>query len=162
MNNIRSGAEVLQWAHTIADGKGEKFTPLSKGDMYAIANYILDITGELCRLKTDTPETVKTDTPQAETRVEPETRDDAPPPHITPVEPQERKIEMSMGCALHLQRIDAQKAYDKFLEAMKDHPKDKMVMDFSTGQASSFAAFSYWLTSPVTVSITGGDNGKAE
>ena len=58
MNNIRSGAEVLQWAHTIADGKGEKFTPLSKGDMYAIANYTLDISREICRLKTDTPDTV--------------------------------------------------------------------------------------------------------
>lgn len=40
---------------------------------------------------------------------------------------------------------DAQQAFDKFLSWCKDHPKEKEVMDFSTGEKSVAAAFAFWL-----------------
>ena len=42
MNNIKTTADVLEWAKTIVEAKGEKYIPLAKSDMLAIAQYIVD------------------------------------------------------------------------------------------------------------------------
>lgn len=158
MNNIKTENDVIDWAKTIADGKGEKFIALSKGDMFTIAKYILGIA--------DT-EPAQEQKPDAELPVHDADGMEVKPQ--APVETGTRKIEMSMGCALHLKGKDAQQAYDQYLDAVKNHPKAKNVMDFSTGQASTFAAFAYWLNQPVSVEIRGnsataegGLNGKEE
>ena len=41
MGKVNTEAEIVQWATTIVEGKGEKYIALSKGDQFAIAKYIL-------------------------------------------------------------------------------------------------------------------------
>lgn len=160
MNNIKTENDVIDWAKAIADGKGEKFIPLSKCDMFTIAKYILGISDAEPAPSTNppprlepTPEPAQEQKPDAESPVHDADGMEVKPQ--APVETETRKIEMSMGCALHLKGKDAQQAYDQYLDAVKNHPKAKNVMDFSTGQSSSFAAFAYWLNQPVTVVVKG-------
>lgn len=162
MNNIKTENDVIDWAKAIADGKGEKFIALSKGDMFAIAKYILGISDTEPAPSTNPhPRQEWTPAPAPDPDQKPDAElavHDADGVEVKPQAPAEtetRKIEMSMGCALHLKGKDAQQAYDQYLDAVKNHPKAKNVMDFSTGQSSSFAAFAYWLNQPVTVVIKG-------
>lgn len=45
MNKLNTADEIREWAKGIVDAKGEKFTPLSKGDLFAVASFILELDG---------------------------------------------------------------------------------------------------------------------
>lgn len=170
MNNIKTKEDVLAWAKMILDGKGEKYTPLGKADMFAIAKYVEYGYGNL------TEDLEVKDMPPPSSPEE----DDEPPkatatgvmsedkkPTIEEVKPTERdmctvstapkddmqKVTMTRGYALHHAQFTAQQAYDKFLEWSKEHPKEGSVMDFSTGVKSANAAFAYWLMENIVVEV---------
>ena len=119
-NKIENRADVLEWAQTIVEGNGEKFTVLSKGEQYVIAKAILDMT-------------TKEETPDAKPVME-----------VAEVIPAKGGV-MTRAEAFHREGFDAQKVFDKFLDWCKDHPQDREVMDFSNGKKSTDAAFAYWL-----------------
>ena len=163
MKKIETDADVLEWARTMVEAKGDKFTALSKGEQFVIAKYIMD-----CSIGAfhDTEPQEEPTPPQAE---EPkyEGTGDAPdpdglgtpsrtpvcPPNQTSEMPSTSKATMTRAYAYHRAGFDVQQAYDKFLEWCKEHPKCKEVMDFSTGHKSVDAAFAYWLGEIVTVDV---------
>lgn len=160
MNNIKTKADVLAWAKMILDGKGEKYTPLGKADMFAIAKYVAYGYGNLTEdleVKDDMPPPHSAETePQAE-KPSPEAEKPAEVPapvHTTNVPSGEkRKVTMTRGYALHHAQFTTQQAYDKFLAWSREHPKEGVVMDFSTGVKSTNAAFAYWLMENIVVDV---------
>lgn len=132
MNNIKTKEDVLGWAKIIVDGKGEKYIPLGKADMFAIAKYVAYGYGNL--------------TEDLEVKVDMPPPTDSGGPAVT-------KVTMTRGYALHRAGFTTQQAYDKFLAWSKEHPKEGMVMDFSTGVKSTNAAFAYWLMENIEVEV---------
>jgi len=166
MNNIKNDVDVLDWAKMISDGKGEKYIPLGKGDMYVIAQFVLrnaqclhnpplvDENGE--------PKMMPPSSEQPATAVG--TAD--PKPAIEEVRkptPEETSCTsggkdtttatMMRSYALHRAGYTVQQAYDEFLKWSKEHPKEATVMDFSTGVKSNNAAFAYWLAEIISVEV---------
>lgn len=157
MKKIETDADVLEWARTMVEAKGDKFTPLSKGEQFVIAKYIVASANGMSAAETvEKPE----QTTSTATKVE----DDIPPPPppmssvqgdsvTAPIEPPTSKATMTRAYAYHREGFDVQQAYDKFLEWCKSHPKSKEVMDFSTGHKSVDAAFAYWLGELIMVDV---------
>lgn len=142
---IQTADDVRTWAAMMVEAKGEKFTPLSKGEQYVIARYILsNAVGE---------------GPKPEQDVEQDKGMPEPPPQkameVPPPKTQEKVVNMSRGAAFHCKGLSAQQAFDEFLKWTADHAADSKVMDFSTGKQSIEAAFSYWLHEVITVHFTG-------
>lgn len=163
MKKIETDADVLEWARTMVEAKGDKFTALSKGEQFVIAKYIMDCsTGAF----PDTEPQEEPPPPQAEEPKDEEPRG-APdpdglgtlsrspvcPPNPPSEMPPTSKATMTRAYAYHRAGFDVQQAYDKFLEWCKEHPKCKEVMDFSTGHKSVDAAFAYWLGEIITVDV---------
>jgi hypothetical protein len=134
----------------IVEANGEKFTPLTKGDQYAIAKYILGV-GE----GTSKPTPVTEETQQDDTTLPPQDKPSEPPRAAVrdalnnPI----RTVTMTRGYAYHRANFTAQEAYDKYLEEVKKGSADKQVMDFSTGRQSHDAAFAYWLSETIEVDL---------
>ena len=42
MAKIQNETDIIKWAEGIVSANGEKFTPLSKGEQFLIAKYILE------------------------------------------------------------------------------------------------------------------------
>ncbi len=164
MKKIETDADVLEWARTMVEAKGDKFTALSKGEQFVIAKYIMDIAfgdGETPERDSVGKTAVN---PEAATATATKVEDDIPPPPppmpsvqgdsvSAPLDPPTSKATMTRAYAYHRAGLDVQQAYDKFLEWCKDHPKSKEVMDFSTGHKSVDAAFAYWLGEIITVDV---------
>ena len=172
MNNIKTKEDVLAWAKVIVDGKGEKYTPLGKADMFAIAKYMAYGNGDLTEdleVKDDMP-------PPTDPEAEPHAEEPSPDKDAavgtadektsteevktpvadttsTTVDSATTKVTMTRGYALHRAGFSTQAAYDKFLEWCKEHPKEGTVMDFSTGVKSSNAAFAYWLMENIVAEV---------
>lgn len=121
MNKIDTDSDVKEWAKMMVDANGEKFTPLSKGDQFAIARFIVN--------GLDGNPSIP----------------DSPPAS----EEEGTGEKVSRGLYFHSCGYDAQSVYDKFLEWSNQHPTEKEVMDFSNGQKSGSAAFAYWLCEEV-------------
>ena len=168
MNKIKTDVDVLDWAKMISDGKGEKFVPLGKGDMYVIAGFVLRNAQCIHNpptglTKADIPEETSPDKDAAVgTAAERPSPEEvwAPVAYTisttttsTAVDPEETKVTMTRGYALHRAGFSTQAAYDKFLEWSKEHPKEGTVMDFSTGVKSANAAFAYWLMENIVVEV---------
>ena len=167
MNNIKNADDVREWARMIVDAKGEKYTPLSKTDLYQIALCIME-TGEnaACGGDADT-----TQPPPAETVAPPTTSVEDNGKMPEPAKEQQkddgidtaalrsnllqpvRTAAMTRGYAYHRANFGVQEVYDKFLEWAKEHPKEGKVMDFSNGVQSANAAFAYWLAEVVEVEL---------
>lgn len=159
MNNIKSEEDIVKWASEIVGGGGEKFIPLSKSDMFAIATFILESRNGAAEGSIEEdgkkPESGEYPVPT------PETWDRDPPPYAeatattTSSVQQERTTSATMtrGYAFHRAGFTPQQAYDKFLEWAKEHPKEAAVMDFSNGVKSNNAAFAYWLCEIITIDI---------
>lgn len=130
MNNINTAEDVRTWAKTIVEADGNKFIPLSKGDMLAIAKYILSSEESTYVFTTTTSEGVQ---PNSEKYGDVDKSDSVP---------ENKHTRMYV---LHKEGISTQQAYDRYLEWAKEHPKDAVVMDFSTGVKSNVAGFAYWL-----------------
>ena len=159
MNNIKTADDVRQWAKMIVDAKGDKYTPLAKADMLAIAQFIVDVGGD-APAKPD--EANKAYVPPTETAVgtaddKPSEKDESKPTTAdtpsTKAEKQTSTATMMRSYALHRAGFTVQQAYDKFLEWSKEHPKEASVMDFSTGTRSANAAFAYWLAEIISVEV---------
>jgi hypothetical protein len=150
MNNIKTEQDVLEWAEMIVNGKGEKYVPLGKADMYAIANFVV-----VHSPSEPLPEPPPPPSPELVDKKPLPPEDKKPcnplPPSYTPAKT--TKAVMTRGYALHRAGFDTQQAYDKFLDWCKEHPKEGSVMDFSTGKKSSEAAFAYWLMENIEVEI---------
>ena len=168
MNNIKTESEVYAWAETIVNGKGDKYIPLGKADMFAIAEFVVKYSPSEPLQEIPPPPTG----PEAEPRAEKPSPDKAVGvvAEADPVEvelsaernfsttstsggPAVTKVTMTRGYALHRAGFSTQAAYDKFLEWCKEHPKEGMVMDFSTGVKSTNAAFAYWLMENIVVEV---------
>lgn len=165
---IRTDQEIVEWARDVSNAKGEKFTPLTKGDQFAIAQYIL------ANKKISPPSGDEQspldgqwlpEVPQGEslqeatgTEVTEVKNPDLIDPHAdwgkdpqeTPEEPKKeadgekgiirRQLLVNRG-------IDTpQKAFDEFLKYTERHREEAVVIDFSTGVQSTAAAFAWWLT----------------
>ena len=150
MKKIETNADVLEWARAVVDAKGEKFTALSKGEQFVIANYIYENaeSGEVLEEPTPAPQPAEEpkheDSPVSETPAEPV------PPH--PPQPPVTAT-MTRAYAYHRAEFDAQQVFDKFLEWVKEHPRANEVMDFSTGRKSPDAAFASWLGEVITIDV---------
>ena len=167
MNNITTADDVREWARMIVEAKGEKYTPLAKGDLYAIAKYVLEcgMSAEKPPEQPDvpSPEAIKTAVGTAKSIKDIEVEDGRFVSEdefrrrggSTSTADQDHTIETKvMRCVgLHEKGVAVQKAYDEFLEWSKSHPKEASVMDFSSGVRSNNAAFAYWLTELVTVKV---------
>lgn len=154
MGKIETEADVLEWARAVVEAKGEKFTALSKGEQFVIAKYVVDYSMAIPDMAPDTEPQEEPQAEQEDPHGDPETE----PLHPTPAAPvaDSTTATMTRGYAYHRAGCDAQQAFDKFLEWVKNHPKDGSVMDFSTGTKSVDAAFAYWLNELITLEIPRG------
>ena len=143
MKKIETVADVREWARSMVDANGDKFTPLSKGDQFVIAKYIVE---------TDKDMEARPDSAEMENAADslPKAEDNIPPPPRNPVP---CTATMTRAYAYHRAGFDVQQVYDKFLEWCNTHPKEKEVMDFSTGHKSIDAAFAYWLGELISVDV---------
>lgn len=168
--------DVCEWAKEIVAANGEKFTPLSKGEQYVIAQYILSLLPEVER----EPSADNGEEQPSESGADLKEREESPcedngvptdwcmskykegnpnspreyvPPTTEYVPP--TTATMTRGYAYHRAGLDAQQTFDKFLEWGKNHPKELSVMDFATGRKSSDAAFAYWLHEIIEDAPTG-------
>ena len=160
MNNIKTESEVYAWAETIVNGKGDKYIPLGKADMFAIAEFVVEYSPceplqEVPPPPPPSPEAEKSaDVPAKEEPAKDDKPYDPAPVYTTTVPSGEtRKVTMTRGYALHHAQFTTQQAYDKFLEWSRKHPKEGVVMDFSTGVKSTNAAFAYWLMENIVVDV---------
>lgn len=155
MKKIETDADVLEWAQTMVEAKGDRFTPLSKGEQFVIARYIVAHADG--KESTDAKEKSEQTTASA-TKFE-DAPLSLPIPSVggdsvsAPSEPQTERGSVTRAFACYRAGLDVQQAYDKFLEWCKSHPKSKEVMDFSTGHKSVDAAFAYWLGEMITVEV---------
>ena len=172
MNPIRTDQEIVEWAKDVFNAKGEKFTPLTKGDQYAIAQYILANLNTADNGGTGTePRAVDEGEPlpvegeplpeATGTEVEEVKNPDLIDPHAdwgkgeadpqeTPEEPK-KEADGEKGIIrrqlLVNRGIDTpQKAFDEFLKYTERHREEAVVIDFSNGIQSTAAAFAWWLT----------------
>lgn len=172
MNNIKTKEDVLAWAKIIMDGKGEKYIPLGKADMFAIAKYVVvgpeNLNDELkdVPLPMDDTEEKGAEAPSASKAVGVAAEDKKPTIEENPADTfhtsgctsttggkTSTTATMTRSYALHRAGFTVQQAYDKFLKWCNDHPKEASVMDFRTGVKSANAAFAYWLSEIISVEV---------
>lgn len=132
---ITTNEDIRQWAEMIVAAKGEKFTPLTKGEQYLIAQYIMS--SMQSSAPPDTPEPTP-ETPSEQIQMPPKAAE---------------TIFLTRGAAYHRAGFSAQEVFDKFLTDAKEHKCDTKVMDFSTGRQSPDAAFAYWLSQTIEIGI---------
>ena len=138
---IQTEADIRRWAEKMVKANGEKFTPLTKGEQFLIAKYIMDL-GEPIQDTIPAPKTEQEANP-ADQQKDPQEKQKHPP-----------MMKMTRGVAFHFSGFTAQQAFDKFLEETKGKSDMAKVMDFSTGRQSADAAFAYWLNEILNVNIT--------
>ena len=172
MNNIKTADDVRKWAKTIVDAKGDKYIPLAKADMLAIAQFIVDVGKPKDYTEEDKAYAPTTKTEQEKPATQPPSQtavgvaDTKPKREVwgqltkpsaadtsTTGGKTTTTATMTRGYALHRAGSTTQQAYDKFLEWSKENPKEATVMDFSTGVKSANAAFAYWLAEIISVEV---------
>lgn len=146
--------DVIKWARETAEAKGTKFTPLSKDDQHAIAEFVVSGAATLAAANPMADmEGVPTDAkdepsaapipdmegvPSGKGRAEGMGETKAKDEHFV------RRADLLRKCGM-----SAQAAYDEFLAWGGDNPRESVVMDFATGKSTSGAAFAYWLNEMV-------------
>ena len=158
--------DVIKWARETAEAKGTKFTPLSKDDQLAIAEFIVsasEASADPGRNPMDDMEGVPTDAPaeaaaapipgmesfpaeREHTEGKDETETKAEPQYE---EKDEKYVHVRRADRLRKCGMDAQSAYDEFLTWASENPRESFVMDFATGEKNAGAAFAYWLNEMV-------------
>ena len=163
---IETDADVLEWAKSVVDAEGEKFTALSKGEQYQIARYICDMNA--LRIAEANPPVTEKDCGNECSPSEEEVQKDEDLSHglgehetnraVSPEQEKQRcsTATMTRGYAYHRAGYTAQQTFDKFLAWGKEHPTELSVMDFSTGRRSTDCAFAYWLNEIITVDVPTG------
>ena len=142
---IQTTEDVRTWAKTIVDANGEKFTPLTKGDQYAIAKFIMDLGCNASRNEyVESPKSKPNDTnPEDLNRGAVRST----------IEDPVRTVTMTRAYAYHRAGFKAQEVYDKFLKDVADGNATGKVMDFSTGRQSTDGAFAFWLSETIEVDL---------
>lgn len=157
--------DVIKWARETVEAKGAKFTPLSKDDQLAIAEFIVasEASASSGGNPMDDMEGVPANAP-AEAAAAPIPDQEgipAKPEHTegkeeteTKAEPQseekdEKYVHVRRADRLRKCGMDAQAAYDEFLMWASENPRESFVMDFATGEKNVGAAFAYWLNEMV-------------
>lgn len=174
MNNIKDLESVQNWAKEIIDGNGTKYTVLSKSDQFQIARAIIMAYGE-CKIELctssdpkdllmdakDLPDNISTIEPIEGTEATSAPADAAETPTEDSVEGPSTdsvvaKLDENETRAhfYHNRGKLPQEVYDAFARYCEQHPKEKSVMDFQTGERSSMAAFAYWLLGRVGEELT--------
>lgn len=178
MNNIKTADDVREWAKMIVDAKGDKYTPLAKADMLAIAQFIVEAGKPKDYTEADkayvppvkpeqgkppkeespattppSPTAIGTDGPKPKSDVWGQPTKPMSDDSSTSGGKQTTTATMMRSYALHRAGFTVQQAYDKFLNWSKEHPKEATVMDFSTGVKSANAAFAYWLAEIISVEV---------
>lgn len=165
MNPIQTDEEIIEWARMVVAANGEKYTPITKGDQFAIAKYILTLcspskvdNGDETKGPEgggDTPESTKgevigVDNPEL---INPkadwaQVRKGATSAEVDEARRMENGEKGIIRRELLVKRgIDTpQKAFDEFLKYTERHHEEMKVIDFSNGMQSTAAAFSWWLT----------------
>lgn len=158
--------DVIKWARETAEAKGSKFTPLSKDDQLAIAEFIVSASvasADSGRNPMDGMEGVPAESPSKEAAAPIPDQKGVPtePEHAegvgeteTKAEPQpeekdEKHVYVRRADRLRKRGMDAQTAYDEFLGWAAENPRESFVMDFATGEKNAGAAFAYWLNEMV-------------
>lgn len=157
MNKIQTNEDVLKWAEDMVAANGELFTPLSKGEQFLIAKFILNNQvreSDCTKEENANPVPPLSEVPNNDehtrssfNRTAAESTEEAEMPK------EKTAIKMTRGAAYHLAGHSAQKAYDEFLSWCKEHPQEGSVMDFFNGQTSVAAAYAYWLHEILDVQI---------
>ena len=146
MAKIQNETDIIKWAEGIVSANGEKFTPLSKGEQFLIAKYILERRNTIGERNMEAPidgtNEIAEDSCSDTTAEEQKKNKPSKEPSV---------MRMTRGAVYNLAGMTAQNAYDEYLNWIKDHPTEKDVMDFSTGRKSESAAFAYWLSAYYTV-----------
>lgn len=156
MNNINSTQDVIAWAKEIVAANGDKYTPLSKDDQFAIAKYIMKTATSEDKAPEAEKDTSPAQPPTAVGTADPaieEVRKPTPKETCTSGGKTTTAAQMMRSYALHRAGYTVQQAYDEFLKWSKEHPKEATVMDFSTGVKSNNAAFAYWLAEIISVEV---------
>lgn len=172
MKKLETKADIVEWAKVIVEAKGEKFTPMSKGDLYAVATYILEKEQEdLEKVVNAEGDGKDMPTPKApgtaEEGIVEEGQKDYPdegcPAHGDPMQECMENSAIISGTynLLPMTRAEfyrknkcpVQRVYDEFLKWCAENPSEGNVMDFSTGVYNKGAAFAYWLQDVITVEI---------
>ena len=143
---IQNDSDVRQWAEMIVKANGEKFTPLTKGEQYLIAKYIMSSAESTSPTIPDNgvPKPSPAPNPEQEATTQEQNQNELKHPPM---------MKMTRGVAFHFSGFTAQQAFDKFLEETKGKNDMSKVMDFSTGRQSVDAAFAYWLNEILNVNI---------
>lgn len=153
MNNIKNNGDVLDWAKTISDGKGEKYIPLGKADMYVIAKFVLakaqclhlvDENGEP-KMSPPSPAEEPTDDCCKEPLKEPEVEHKESQPVAEAATPPAAAPKSLLGILKAKGINSAQDAYDAFLKATAKDEKARRVIDFSNGVMNVGPAFTWWV-----------------
>lgn len=158
MKKLETKNDIIEWAKVIVDAKGEKFTPMSKGDLYAVASFILEKEQEDSE-KVVNAEGDGMDVPTAETpgmaedgTVDQEKNDnstegwkDYEEKDYDLGEHPSRYVSCTRASYYSELQWSAQKVYDVFLKWCETNPQEANVMDFSNGTYNKGAAFAYWL-----------------
>ena len=160
MKKIETDTDVLEWAKVVVEANGDRFTPLSKGEQFVIAKFIVGENGGCGGHDTSSESDSK---PESATATVEEGHADVPPPSTTEdptictvsvsEKPPMQTIQVTRSDFLRSSGLDAQQAFDKFLKWCDEHPKEGSVMDFSTGVKSRDAAFAYWLCDKVLMEV---------
>lgn len=167
MKKLETKNDIIEWAKVIVDAKGEKFTPMSKGDLYAVASFILEKEGEV-NIDGDRKDEITTEAPgTAEEGIVEEGQKDYPdegcPAHGDPMQDcmktsaiiseANNMLPMTRAEFFRKNKYPVQRVYDEFLKWCAENPSEGNVMDFSTGVYNKGAAFAYWLQDVITVEI---------
>lgn len=153
MKKLETKNDIIEWAKIIVEAKGEKFTPMSKGDLFAVASFILEKEGE----ESEKDENQNSERKDETTTESLGTAEDGTVDHDNSTEGckayEEQECEeflfRGVSCTranfFHDQRSSAQRVYDEFLKWCETNPQEANVMDFSNGTYNKGAAFAYWL-----------------
>lgn len=147
MKKLETKNDILEWANIIVEAKGEKFTPMSKGDLYVVAKYILEKEGEV-NIDGDRKDEITTEAPgTAEDGTVYQVQRDEPIDGWSATEEckDNRKVSVTRAVFYQEQKCSAQRVYDEFLKWCETNPQEANVMDFSNGTYNKGAAFAYWL-----------------
>ena len=160
MKKIETDSDVREWAKAVVEANGDMFTPLSKGEQFVIAKFIVVENGGCGDRDPSSESDVE---PESDTATAEEVHADVPPTSTTEApsvcsvsvseNPTMQTIQVTRSDFLRGSGLDAQQAFDKFLKWCEEHPKEGSVMDFSSGVKSRDAAFAYWLCDKVLTEV---------
>lgn len=157
MKKLETKEDIIEWATVIVAAKGEKFTPMSKGDLYAVANYILESAAKPEQSGSDGDSMVAEEANKGEMEVSGDSAHGDPMQDCmktSAISSETYNLQpMTRAEFFRKNKCPVQRVYDEFLKWCAENPSEGNVMDFSNGTYNKGAAFAYWLQDVITVEI---------